>query len=296
MIPIHELSIVVSVAAMTVAWEAARRHAIRPAKGTENFPWRASGIAVLVTLADLVAEGFARHAFPLETLADALLWFSLTPLVALMAVHGIARNVWPALALLPLAAISQIASLFFRDWFADEAARNALGDVLLAVHVGLFLLGYGAFIVSGGLAVVYLIVDRRLKQRGMADLWSESTPALGRLERLISAAVGLGVVLWSLGLGLGITLFSRKLPNVEDFSRRAFSTDLTVLTSFVVWLYYLTFTILRRRLGWVGRRACLIVLVGIGLILASYTAGKLQSGSRVHGFSATHAAAMEVPR
>lgn len=296
MIPLHELSIAGSLAALAVGWEVARRHAISPQKTSASLVGWASVIALVVTLGDLVVEAIARRAFPLETLADALLWFSLTPIAAVLAVRLVAKNVWPALLLLPLAMVAQLASLFFREWFVGDASRQALGDVLLALHVGLFLVGYGAFIVSGALAVVYLGLDRRLKRRGMADLWSEEMPPLGKIDRLISATAGLGVILWGLGLGLGMALFSRELPHLGKLGSGTFYTDLTVLTSFGVWIYFLTFTALRGRVGWVGKRASFIVLFGVALILASYAGGKLQSRGGLHGFSAAPAMAEEVPR
>lgn len=295
---LQEILIAASVAAILLGWETARRRLFY--SGSTDLSgrrvWVATLIATLLSLADFGAESISRRTFPLDSLADALLWFSTTPLVAVLAIYALTRNVWPAFVLLPLAAVCQIASLFFGDWFADEAARHALGNTLLGLHVGLFFAGYGSIIAAAGCAIVYVILDRRLKSPRALDVSPDETVSLGKLDRLIAVCVGLGVVLWGLGLGLGSILFGRQVAQLQTNPHQAFFTDLTVLTSFGLWLYFLTFTLLRRQLGWVGKRASLVVLVGFGLLLGSYAAGKLQRNGVFHGFSVPQAVQRDVPR
>lgn len=298
---LHEIFLAASLAAMIVGWEAARRR-LRPQKQNHRVVngrvvMLGTAVALALALGGLLIQGLTRGAFPLETLADALQWFSTTPLVAVLAIYAITRNVWPAFVLLPLAAGCQVASLFFNDWFADEAARRALGNTLLGLHVGFFLIGYGAIIVAGGLAIIYLILDRRLKRFAPQAVWSEEQQvSLGRLDHLLALSVGLGVVLWGLGLGLALALFSRQMASLNYAARAIFFGDVTVITSFLVWGYFLAFTVLRRRMGWIGRRACLFVLGGVALLLLSYAAGKLQHDAALHGFSATRVMMMERAR
>lgn len=295
---LQEIIIATSVAAMLLGWEAARRRLFH--SGGTDFSgrrvWLATLAATLLTLADVGAEAIARRTFPLESLADALLWFSTTPLGAVLAIYALTRNVWPAFVLLPLAAACQIASLFFGDWFADETARRALGHTLLGLHVGLFLGGYGSLIAAAGCAIVYVVLDRRLKNLRAPSASPDEAVSLGKLDRLISVCVGIGLVLWGLGLGLGSILFGWQVALLQTNLRRAFLSDLTVMTSFLLWLYFLAFILLRRRLGWVGKRASIVVLAGFGLLLASYAAGKLQRKGVFHGFSGPQAVQRDEPR
>jgi ABC-type uncharacterized transport system permease subunit len=294
-IPLQALVMAGSLGALLGGWEAARR-CVAGSKQATRWMLRGAVAALLLTSLSLANEFITRGSFPLETLADALLWFSTTPLIAALAVYGVARSVWPALLLLPLAGLAQAGSLFCGRLVADEAARRALGGPLLGVHVGLFLAGYSAVIISGGLAVVYLVLDRRLKKSHVAAIWDDGAPPLAKLDRSLVLSAGVGVVLWGLGIALAFALLGRQSSIVAGPMARPLLTDMTVLSSFAVWLYFTAFVALRRRLGWVGRRAATVVLVGVALLLASYGAGKLQGGRSLHGFSVPRAATAEVVR
>ncbi len=282
-----------SVACLGLAWEYARRSVASSKARHERASTRMLRATVGttgLTLLALATEWWRRHSFPLETLSDALLWFSLTPLIATTAVYALSRSAWPALLLLPLAALAQTSSLFVRDWLSDEAARQTLGSALLAAHVGLFLTGYCALIVCGGLALVYLVLDRQLKKRGLASSWEEGVPPLGRLDRSLAVTGAIAVILWGLAIALAMALLLRaSAPPSESNLRTLLVTDFTVLSSLAVWIYFVIFLVFRQRLGWVGRRAAMIVLMGVALLLTSYGAAKLQKGGGFHGFSAERA-------
>lgn len=289
------LSLIVGLSALclAIAWENARR-SVAPRKPRHERcvggMLRATTAATALTVLALVAESWRRRFFPLETLSDALLWFSLTPLVATLIVYGLARSAWPALLLLPLGALAQITSLFVRDWLSDETARQTLGSALLALHVSLFLAGYCALIICGGLAVVYLVLDRRLKQRGDTSSWEEGVPSLGRLDRSIAITGGFAVILWGLAIALAMALLLRTAaPPAQTNLRVLLLQDFTVLSSLAVWLYFVIFLVFRQRRGWIGRRAAIIVLMGLALLLTSYGIAKLQKGGGFHGFSAERA-------
>lgn len=281
---------------MGCGWEAARRSMTatkhHPALGAART---ATATAMGISCLQLAIELAARRTFPLQTLADALVWFSLSPLAAALVAQTVAHSAWPTILLLPVAAVAQALSLFAGHWVADENARQTLGGTLLGIHVGLFLLAYGAFIASGSLGAVYLVLDHRLK-RGLAFGPTDEGPPLGKLDRLIGAVTAAGVVFWALAIALALVLFARRLDTLPVQPLRLIFYDATIIMSFVVWCYFLVFSLFRHKFGWVGRRASLIVCGGMLLLLASYTIGKFNPHGHLHGFSPLSATALEVHR
>jgi len=75
----------------------------------------------------------------------------------------------------------------------------------VAVHMGLALAGYGAFVVAGISGVMYLYQERQLKAKNPAFL-RQTASSLETLDRVNLWALGVGLVLFTLGVLGGLRL------------------------------------------------------------------------------------------
>ena len=159
-------------------------------------------------------------------------------------------------SVMPLAA-----SLLVVAWAAGGARANGraeLGDVFLALHVGLVLAAFAAFTLAAGLAGLYLWQERRLKRREPHVL-RQRAPSQEALDRLTARTVAFGVPALTLGLAVGI---ARLTVEGGGF-------DALMGVALGVWVAYAAFLFLRFEAGWRGRKTAYLALAGIVLVVAS---------------------------
>lgn len=249
-------------------------------------------VAASLTVADLVWEGIEESAIPLQSLRHSFLWFALVVLLSAEATHRMARTCWGPAILLPVAFAVQTVALFFPEWFASREALGALGNKLSALHVGMFLVAYAALLVSAGCSLVFLIVDRRLKATGKLVAVRGAT-GLARLDEMATRAAGIGALILMLSIALSLVLLLLLAPVRGWAALAVFATDFTIWSSFLIWLYFVAYLVLRSRLGWVGRRGSLAIVIGAVMMVAFYFGGKLLPRGALHGYAAQHSVEKE---
>ena len=158
------------------------------------------------------------------------------------------------LAVMPLAAV-----LFALAWAAGggRAEASGLGTVFLAFHVGLVTLGLAAFTIGAALAAVYLWQDRRLKRRS-PTLLRVRAPSLATLDSLLGRTVAVGLAALTAGIATGLARLGAEGRGL----------DAVVAMTFVAWVVYAAFLLLRHEAGWRGRRAALLALAGFAIVVA----------------------------
>ena len=158
------------------------------------------------------------------------------------------------------------------------------GGGFLAVHLLLFLMSYALFLLAGAFGVLFLALDRVLRAKSYNPLFF-SLPGLARLERLSYRSVLAGLVVLTFAMGLALVSFHRVMAGLAPGAPVARpGLDFTMATTLVLWVYYALLPLLRYRLGWSGKRSCVLAIGGALLLLALYSTGKIVEGSRLHGF------------
>jgi ABC-type uncharacterized transport system permease subunit len=137
-----------------------------------------------------------------------------------------------------------------------EPTRSQFGDVFLAFHVGLILAAFAGFTLSAALAALYLWDERRLKRRDPGVLRLRF-PSLETLDALTARTVALALPALTLGVAVG-------LVRLENDNARF---DATMGVTFLTWLVYAAFLVLRWEAGWRGRRIAYVALVGFALVV-----------------------------
>jgi ABC-type transport system involved in cytochrome c biogenesis permease subunit len=178
------------------------------------------------------------------------------------------------LFILPVIITLQIISNLFLDFHRELPA--ILQDAVFEVHVLMILLSYSAFAISFIASLLYLLLSRDLERKNLG-LFYRRLPSLAFFDSLSSFSVNIGLIFLTLGVGLGIYI-GAKVP--EPF----FNTlDPKFVAVGLTWLIYAFHTLLRRSVGWQGKRAAVVSVLGFGWVLFSFLVVSLVF-SKVHQF------------
>ncbi|MBI3251783.1 MAG: cytochrome c biogenesis protein CcsA [Candidatus Omnitrophica bacterium] len=111
-------------------------------------------------------------------------------------------------------------------------------------HTGLVVAGFAGLIVAAGAAILYLLQSSQLKSRHPGKI-SLELPSLERLDRIHFESLSLGVVLFSLGIVVGL-LWAKKLSRMNELA----GDPRVILSFFTAALYWgiwaVRFSALRR--------------------------------------------------
>jgi ABC-type uncharacterized transport system permease subunit len=163
----------------------------------------------------------------------------------------------------PLTTTMLLASRFARG--AGLAVSPHVRSVLLPVHVMMNLLGIALFSFASAAAVLYLLQERRLKQKRARGTTSR-LPPLEILDRAEHRFLIAGFPLLTLGIVSGSVWVSKpEVAQGADLLRNGLG--------YATWALFAGVLLLRAVMGWHGRRAAYGTLAGFGcalLVLAVY--------------------------
>ena len=210
----------------------------RPQLATRLAIWGVR-IGWLLQTALLAAEVWRADGFPWGSWSGALNLFVWLAVGAYL--------IWgcsPRYRLLGLAALFAIAGL-------GGAAESSGSGLFVAIHVGLVSAGFAGFALAAALAGLYLWQERRLKQRSVG-LLRLGPPSLVTLDELAARVSAVSLVLFTAGIALGFV--------------RGHPLDLAVAGAVAAWVVFGAALLVRRELGWRGRRVAYLTLAGFALV------------------------------
>ncbi len=223
-----------------------------------------------VALAEMLNA--AHHALPVDTHETlSMLGLLLGAAFLLLAVRY--RTVSFGIFLLPVAALLTVVPAFRPG--AELLAYPLLHTGWLFLHVALLLAAYAALLISLMASVLYLVQERRLKQKrtSQARSW---LPPLETTDQIALKSLLFGLPCMTAGLLIG------SVVALETIGPRFFA-DPKVLLSLAMWLVYIAMIFIRRHSGLRGRRAIYLSGFVFLIVLAVWAANQL---SVVHRFRA----------
>lgn len=194
------------------------------------------------------------HQAPLSNFYDSLIFFAwCLPALGLVAFRRYLKGYLGALVAMLSTLLLAYASL------GDVNSRiqplmPALKSNWLLVHVVTAFLGYAAFALAFGAAILYLLQDRQPRA---------SLPPLPVLDRLIYRTTVLGFLLLTLGIFTGAIW-------AETAWGRYWSWDPKETWSLITWLIYAALLHARLLKGWHGRRIAWLAVLGFMAVLFTY--------------------------
>ena len=223
-----------------------------------------------VALAEMLNA--AHHALPVDT-HESLSMLGLLLGAAFLILATVYRTVSFGIFLLPVAALLTLVPAFRPG--AEVLDYPLLHTGWLFLHVALLLAAYAALLISLIASVLYLVQERRLKQKrtSQARSW---LPPLETTDQIALKSLLFGLPCMTAGLLIGSVV---ALETIGP----AFFADPKVLLSLALWVVYVAMIYIRRHSGLRGRRAIYLSGFVFLIVLAVWAANQL---SVVHRFRA----------
>lgn len=137
----------------------------------------------------------------------------------------------------------------------------ALQSWWLPLHAGISLIAYGFLGLAFCGGIMYLLQERELKSRRLGYFFTR-LPSLDALDQLNSHCLALGFAFLCLGMVTGLF-----------WSKQAWGTywrwNPKEVCSLVIWLIYLVQIHQRFTVGWRGRRAALMIVIGFSVVIVT---------------------------
>ena len=215
----------------------------------------------------------AHRALPVDT-HETLSWLGLLLVIAFLLLAAKAHTVSFGIFLLPVAILLAIVPAFHpgHETLASPQLGLQLRTGWLLLHIALLLAAYAALFLSLIASLLYLIQERRLKQKSAAR--TPRLPPLETLDQIALKALLFGLPCMTAGLLIGSVL---ALETIGP----AFFADPKVLLSVAMWVVYILMIFIRRQSGLRGRRAVYLSSIVFLGVLAVWAAN---SFSAVHRF------------
>ena len=223
-----------------------------------------------VALAEMLNA--AHHALPVDT-HETLSMLGLLLGAAFLVLATAYRTVSFGIFLLPIAALLTLVPAFRPG--AEVLNYPFLHTGWLFLHVALLLAAYAALLISLIASVLYLIQERRLKQKRTTQARSW-LPPLETTDQIALKSLLFGLPCMTAGLLIGSVV---ALETIGP----AFFADPKVLLSLAMWVVYIAMIFIRRHSGLRGRRAVYLSGFVFLIVLAVWAANQL---SVVHRFRA----------
>jgi len=197
---------------------------------------------------------------PVATIGEALLVFSWTLVAAFLLLQWrFPIKVLGALAT-PLAALMVSGGMLLPA--GPAKVSPLLSGFWVQVHVGLSFLGIAALTLAGLGGFFYLLQERQIKGKKFGFFYRR-LPSLEQLDALNYWCLTLGFPLLTAGIITGSLYAQYTLGSF-------FSFDPKEVLTLTAWLIYAVLLHERLAAGWRGRRAALLALGGLGVLVITF--------------------------
>ncbi|MFH1888047.1 MAG: c-type cytochrome biogenesis protein CcsB [Pseudomonadota bacterium] len=142
------------------------------------------------------------------------------------------------------------------------ADPQLLGGVWMLTHVMSLFFGYAALFLAAGAGALYLLQERSIKRKSHGFFFRR-LPSLDNLDRMNHGCLAVGFTLLTLGLITGAVY-------AQAVWGRWWSWDPKEVWSAITWLTYAALLHERLAVGWRGRRAAVLSILGLVLILFTF--------------------------
>jgi ABC-type uncharacterized transport system permease subunit len=248
--------------------------AVLPAALYDRPRWRhiavpATIAAVLfhfVSLAEMLNT--AHHSLPVDTHETQTL-LGLLLAIAFLVVYWRYKTVSLGIFLLPICFLLGLLPAFRPG--QESTAFPLINTGWIFLHVALLLAAYAALLLSLLASLLYLIQERRLKQKSPTITW---LPPLETTDQIALKSLLFGLPCMTAGLLIG-SLIAQVTVGASYFR------DPKILLAFAMWLVYIGMIHIRRIAGLRGRRAVYLSSFVFFIVLAVWAANQFSSVHRV---------------
>lgn len=225
-----------------------------------NPPRLAANLLALGAMAHLgfiTASSFLTHTCPVGSVHFILSFVAIFAAFLFTIARAFARQAGPRENIDSLGVIVAPLGLAFLlgTFFLDKpTVGHSLGSGFLAFHVLMNVVGIALFTLAGAAASLYLVQERRLKQKRLTRLGG--LPPLDTLDRALHRFLVIGFPMLTIGVVSG-TFFAYQLESgkADEIMR--------IVLGYATWLLVAAVLLLRTAAGWRGKRSAYGTLLGL---------------------------------
>jgi cytochrome c-type biogenesis protein CcsB len=140
--------------------------------------------------------------------------------------------------------------------------KKILESYWLLIHIISVFLGDAAFALACGLGIIYLVQERTIKNKNHGFFFKR-LPSLGLIDTTNYACIVIGFTLLTIGLLSGVVY-------AKTIWGRFWGWDPKEVWSAVTWLLYAALLHGRISLGWRGRKAAIMSIVGFVVLMFTF--------------------------
>ncbi len=217
-------------------------------------------IGVIIHIAGFALRYASAGYIPVTNLFESLSFFALTiaGIFLLVEIRYNLRTLGSFVA--PLAFAFSVFAAFLPGEVAGLAP--ALNSYWLPVHVLLLFIGDAVFAVAFGAGIMYLLQEKQVKRKKMGAIFRR-LPSLDVLDEINYRCLTVGFPMLTMGIITGSIW-------AEYAWGSYWSWDPKETWSLITWLLYAALLHGRLTVGWRGRKAAILAIVGFGAILFTF--------------------------
>ncbi|MGE4542757.1 MAG: c-type cytochrome biogenesis protein CcsB [Pedobacter sp.] len=230
----------------------------RPAIGRHSrvLLWSGFGLHCLTLVNRYLATGF----LPLSSLHESLSFFAWAIVGTYLLFHMRYRLAVLGAFVTPLALVLMIFGSTVP--MASAPLNPSLQSVWLPVHVGLAFLGDAVFALAAVAGGLYLLQERMLKKKKVSSLFYR-LPSLQTLDNLNHRCLSIGFPLMTLGIITGAIW-------ADQVWGAYWSWDPKETWALITWFLYAALLHGRLAIGWRGRKASILAILGFACLLFTF--------------------------
>lgn len=236
--------------------------------------WQIAAVGIALHLGYLIHLSFIIGRLPVTSVFETLTacaWFFG---VAYLSVEWRLHETSLGLFILPFIIVLHTLSNLFLD-LNRVLPPILMQELVFEIHVVILLFSYSAFAISFIASLLYLLLSREIQKKN-TGLFYRRLPSLAFFDALSNRGVNIGLLFLTLGVAFGIYEGAK-------IAEQFFTWDAKFVAVGLTWIIYCLHLLGRFKLGWQGKRAAFVSLLGFGSLLFSFLIVSLTL-SKVHHF------------
>ncbi len=225
----------------------------------------------------LVETGVVTGHFPITQYSEASSLLAFLIVAVFLAAYRFYSPPSLAVVVFPLVFALTLTSIYGSDGVARVGVGSPAASVRngwIYLHAVLIFLGYAALVLAFAGGILFLLAERRLRQRPPKPSPSRWLPPLETLDRFSYRALLIGFPLLTAGLAIGL-YWADAMWGTLDLS------DPKIALTLLAWVVYLLLLFSRWSGGWRGRRAAYATVLCFVIAAAGWLTG---NASGLHHF------------
>ncbi len=191
---------------------------------------------------------------------QALSFFAWVIVVAFLTLQGKLRIRILGSFVSPLAVLFMVLSSLLPAGMVPKT--GIFNSAWFVLHIASVFLANALFALAFSAGIMYLIQERHIKRKSFGNLYLR-LPSLDRLDQINSVCLLAGFPLLTVGLITGFAYASTLWPSPWNW-------DPKEISALITWLLYAVLLHQRLAVGWRGRRAAWLAIVGFSAVLITF--------------------------